>query len=41
MVRYPQQHLEVQKVPMAVLAMETIDQLPIASNNRRWELMAI
>ena len=41
MARYPQQHLEVPKVPMAVPAMDTIGHLPITSNGNRWALMAI
>ena len=41
MARYPQQHLEVLKIPMAVLAMDTIGCLPITSNGNRWALMAI
>ena len=41
MARYPQQHIEVPKVPMAVPAMDTIGHLPITSNGNRWALMAI
>ena len=41
MERYPQQHLEVPKIPMAVLAMDTIGHLPVTSIGNRWVLMAI
>ena len=41
MARYPQQHLEVPKTPMTVLAMDTIGCLPITSNSSRWVLMDI
>ena len=41
MVRYPQQHLEVSKIPMAVLAMDTIGHLSITSEGKRWALTAI
>ena len=35
MARSLQQHLEVPKVPIAVLAMDTIGHLPITSNGNR------
>ena len=41
MARYPQQHLEVPQIPMAVLAMDTIGCLPIPSKGNRWALTAI
>ena len=41
MVRYPQQHLEVPKGTMAVLAMDTIGCLSITANAHRQVLMAI
>ena len=41
MARYPQQHLEVLKIPMAVLAMDTIGCLPTTSKGNRWPLTAI
>ena len=41
MARYQQQHLEIPKVPMPVLAMDTIGHLPITSNSNMWELMGI
>ena len=41
MVRYPQQHLEVPKVPMTVLAMDTIDHLLITFNGNKWIFLAI
>ena len=41
MVSYPQQHLEVLKISMAVLAIDTIDPLPITSKGNRWGLTAI
>ena len=40
MARYPQQDLEVLKVLMTVLAMDTIGCLSISSNGNRWALMA-
>ena len=39
--RYLKQYLDVLKVPMAVLAMDTIDHLPITSHGNMWTLMAI
>ena len=41
MARHPQQHLEVMKIPMAVLSMDTIGCLPTTSQGIRWILMAI
>ena len=41
MVRYPQQHLKVLKVSIAMIAMNTIDFLPISFNGNRWALMYI
>ena len=41
MAKYPQQHLEVLKIPMAVLAMDTIGHLPITSKGNRQALTAI
>ena len=41
MARYPQQHLEALKIPMAVPAMDTIGHKPITSNGNMWALMAI
>ena len=41
MARYPQQHLEVLNIPMAMLAMDPIGHLPITSSGNRWVLMAI
>ena len=41
MGRYPQQHLEVLKIPMEVLAMDTIGHLPMNSKGNRWALAAI
>ena len=41
MARYPQQHLEIPQIPMAVLAMDTIGCLPIISKSNRWALTAI
>ena len=41
MVRYPEQNLEVQGIPLAALAMDTIGHLPITSNGNKWALTAI
>ena len=41
MAQYPQQHLDVPKIPMVVLAVDTISHLPITSNGNRWTSMAI
>ena len=41
MARYPEQHLEILQIPMAVLAVDTIDCLPITSKDSRWALTAI
>ena len=41
MARYPQQHLQIPQMPMAVLAMNTIGCLPIISKVSRWALTAI
>ena len=41
MARYPQQHLEVPKIPIAVLAMDTKYHLPITSKGNRRALTAI
>ena len=40
MARYPQ-HLEIQQLPMAVLAIDTLGCLPISSKGNRWALTAI
>ena len=39
--RYLQQHLEVLKLLMAVLAVDTIGHVPISSKGNRWALTAI
>ena len=36
MARYPNQHLEVLKISMAVLAMDTIGHIPITSKGNQW-----
>ena len=36
MARYPQQHLEILKLPIAVLPIDTISNLPITSEGNRW-----
>ena len=41
MARYPQQHLEIPQIPMAVLAMDTIKCLLITYKGNRWALIAI
>ena len=41
MARYPKQHIEIQQLPMAVLAIGTIGHLPINSIGNRWTLTAI
>ena len=38
---YLQQHLGVPKMPMTMLARNTVGHLPITSNDSRWVLMAI
>ena len=41
MASYLQQHLDILKVPMAVLEIDTIGHLTITSNSKRWVLIAI
>ena len=41
MARYPQQHLEILQLPMAVVAMDTMGHLPVTSKGNRWALTAI
>ena len=41
MASYPQQHLEVLKIPRKVVALDTIGHLPITSRGNRWALTAI
>ena len=41
MARYPQQHLEISQLQMAVLAIDMIGHLPISSKGNRWALKAI
>ena len=41
MVRYPQQHLEILHLAMAVLAVDTIGHLTITSEGNRYALTAI
>ena len=41
MAMYPQKHLEILQIPMAVLAIDTISHLPITSKGNRWALGAI
>ena len=41
MTRYPQQHLEILQIPLAVLTIDTIGCLPITSKGNRWALTAI
>ena len=41
LTRYPQQHLEVPKVSVAVLAMDTVGDLPITTTGERWVLTVI
>ena len=40
MARYPQQHLEILQILIAVLAMDTTGHLPITSKGNRWALTA-
>ena len=41
MAKYPQQHLEILQVPMAILAMNTIGHLPVTSRGHQWALTII
>ena len=41
MSKYPQNHLEIPQVPVAVLAMDNIGHLPITSKRNQWALTAI
>ena len=41
MAKYPQQHLQVLKILIAVLAVDTLGHLPITSKDYRWALTAI
>ena len=41
MATYPQQHLEIPQIPMAVLVIDTIGYLPITSKHNRWDVIAI
>ena len=41
MAKYPQQHLEIPQVPVAVLAMDTISHLPVTSTGYQGDLTAI
>ena len=41
MVKYPQTHLEIPQIPMAVLAIDTIAHLPGDSKDNKWPLTAI
>ena len=41
MARYPQQHLEIPQMPMAVLVVDTIGCLPITCKGSRWALTAV
>ena len=41
MARYPQQHSDIPKIPMAMLAIGTISHLPITSKGNRWTLTEI
>ena len=41
MAKYPQQHLEIPSIPMAVLAMDAIGHQPVPSKGNRWDLTAI
>ena len=39
--KYPQKHLEIPQVPIAVLAMKTIGHLQVTSRGHQWALTAI
>ena len=41
MAKYPQKHLEIPKVTVAVLAIDTIGHLPVMSKGNRWALTTI
>ena len=41
LAKYSQQYLEVLKIPMAVLAMDTIGHFPVTSIDSRWALVAM
>ena len=41
MAKYPQKYLEIQQVPMAVSAIDTIGHLPVMSKAKRWALTAL
>ena len=41
MAKYPQHHLEILQVPVAVLAIDTTGHLPITSRGHQWALKAI
>ena len=40
MARYAQKHLEVPQIPMAILAIDTIDYLLVTSKEKTWALTA-
>ena len=39
--RYPQKHIEIPQIPMAVLAIDTKGHLPVTSKGNRWALTII
>ena len=41
MARYPQQHLEVLKIPMAVVPVDTIGHLAITFKGNMWALTVV
>ena len=41
MAKYPQKHLEIPQIPMAVSAIDTIGHLPVTSKGNRWALTEI
>ena len=41
MAKYPKKHQEIPKVQVTVLAMDTIDSLPVTSREHLWALTAI
>ena len=41
MAKYPQKHLEIPQIPIALLAVDTIGHLSVTSKGNRWALTAI
>ena len=41
MGKYPQKHLKIPQVPVAVLDMDTIGCLPVTPRGHHWDIMAI